>query len=95
VYLYLDSADDCVKRVAERVEKGGHSVPEDDIRRRFLRSLASFWQLFRPMAANRTLMHNSGVQLVDVASGSANGAWVREAELYSSFQQLVRIAGNG
>ena len=70
-------------------------MPEDDIRRRFLRSLGNFWQLYRPLADNWTLLYNSGEQLVDVASGSPNGVWVREAELFSLFQHLVSIADNG
>jgi predicted ABC-type ATPase len=43
-YVFLDSADACVQRVSERVQKGGHLVPEPDIRRRFVRSLANFWR---------------------------------------------------
>ena len=35
VYLFLDSADTCVDRVHERVQKGGHDIPEMDVRRRF------------------------------------------------------------
>ncbi len=94
-YLFLDSADACVDRVAERVQKGGHSVPEDDIRRRFLRSLANFWQLYRPLADNWTLLYNSRGELVDVSTGSPNDVSVREEKLFSLFQQLVRLADNG
>lgn len=34
MYLFLDSPNTCVERVRQRVLKGGHSVPEADIRRR-------------------------------------------------------------
>ena len=34
MYLFLDSADTCVDRVHARVQKGGHAIPEADIRRR-------------------------------------------------------------
>ena len=95
VYVFLDSANTCVKRVAERVQKGGHAVPEEDIRRRFLRSLGNFWQLYRPLADNWTLWYNSGAQFVDVASGSPYGEWVREEEPFSLFQHLVRVAAHG
>ena len=60
-----------------------------------LRSLANFWQLYRPLADNWTLWYNSGVEFVDVATGSASGERIREAELYSTFRTLVRMAGNG
>ena len=35
VYIGLDSAEECIARVADRVSKGGHYIPEDIIRRRF------------------------------------------------------------
>lgn len=38
-YLGLDSADDAVERVDRRYKNGGHSVPEEDIRRRYERTL--------------------------------------------------------
>ena len=69
-YVFLQSADECVKRVAERVQKGGHSVPESDIRRRFPRSLRNFWHFYRPLADNWTLMYNPGEEIVDVPTGS-------------------------
>jgi len=39
VYISLNNADKAVKRVKDRHQKGGHSVPEVDIRRRYERSL--------------------------------------------------------
>ena len=41
-FVYLASADENVARVGERVRKGGHNVPEADIRRRYLRSKSNF-----------------------------------------------------
>lgn len=38
-YVGLKNADKAVQRVADRHQKGGHTVPEDDIRRRYERSL--------------------------------------------------------
>ncbi|MCG8649854.1 MAG: AAA family ATPase, partial [Pirellulales bacterium] len=42
VFVFVDSADVCVARVAERVRKEGHDVPESDIRRRYHRSIKNF-----------------------------------------------------
>jgi predicted ABC-type ATPase len=36
--------------VAERVRRGGHHVPEEDVRRRFLRGLCNFFDLYQPLA---------------------------------------------
>ena len=39
-----------VARVAERVRKQGHDVPENDIRRRYRRSIKNFWTIYRELA---------------------------------------------
>lgn len=39
IYISLNSADKAVQRVSDRYKNGGHSVPEEDIRRRYTRSL--------------------------------------------------------
>lgn len=41
-YIGLESADLAVRRVAERVKKGGHGIPEGDIRRRYTATLENF-----------------------------------------------------
>ena len=89
VYLFLDSADTCVDRVNERVQKGGHDVPEMDVRRRFVRSIRNFWNLYRPLSDHWLLVYNSGNQPQDVAVGTATDASVRDAELFSQFKLLI------
>jgi predicted ABC-type ATPase len=43
LFLSLPSADLAVARVAERVRKGGHAVPEDVVRRRFAAGLRNLF----------------------------------------------------
>ena len=38
-YISVDSADQALHRIRNRVAQGGHDVPEPDVRRRFVRSL--------------------------------------------------------
>jgi len=95
VYLFVNSPDMCVQRVQERVRKGGHSVPESDIRRRFARSLRNFWELYRPLADRWLLVYNSGDRPLDVAAGSAEDVTVRDAELYTLFSRWFEGDCNG
>ncbi len=94
MYLFLDSPDWCVERVDERVQKGGHFVPEADIRRRFLRSIRNFWRLYRPLANHWVLVYNSDNQPLDVAAGTAEDVSVRDVELYAVFTRLAEGDGN-
>jgi predicted ABC-type ATPase len=95
VYLFLDSPDTCVQRVHERVLKGGHSVPEVDIRRRFLRSIRNFWRLYRPLADHWLLVYNAGNQPLDVAAGTAADISVHDAEVYAAFTRWIAGGTDG
>jgi predicted ABC-type ATPase len=92
IYLFLDSAERCVERVRERVQKGGHDVPEIDIRRRFVRSVNNFWRFYRPLSDHWVLAYNSTDQPQDVAVGTNGDFSVRDADLFSRFEAL--LSGN-
>ena len=59
IYLWLPSADIAVERIAERVRRGGHTVPEMDIRRRYVNSLSNFFNLYLPIADSWLMLDNS------------------------------------
>ncbi|MBM3289977.1 MAG: Zeta toxin family protein [Candidatus Hydrogenedentes bacterium] len=59
VYLWLSSADLAVARVADRVASGGHSIPEDAIRRRYDRSIDNFLRIYREMVDAWRVYDNS------------------------------------
>ncbi|MEX2218319.1 MAG: AAA family ATPase [Phycisphaerales bacterium] len=50
VYVWVRSARIAVERVRARVRKGGHTVPEADIRRRYTRSASNLFALYLPLA---------------------------------------------
>jgi predicted ABC-type ATPase len=88
-YLFLHSDDECVERVRLRVQKGGHDVPEVDVRRRFTRSLWNFWNLYRELADDWVLMYNSGVEPHEVAVGTSGQFSISDLELFANFQRLI------
>ncbi len=95
VYLFLDSPNTCVARVKERVQKGGHSVPETDIRRRFRRSVRNFWRLYRPLADHWVLVYNAGNEPLDIAAGTAEEVSVRDTERYAAFTPWLEEGSDG
>lgn len=72
-YLWLPSPEMAVVRVAHRVRLGGHSIPEEVIRRRYRMGLRNFHQLYRGLADRWWLCDN---RLVGVPRIAARG--VRE-----------------
>jgi predicted ABC-type ATPase len=90
VFIYLDSPDSCVVRVRERVRRGGHDVPETDIRRRFARSCANFWRIYRRIADYWYVVYNSSGDFKRIASGEVDFILIRDE---SAFRGFLRLAG--
>jgi predicted ABC-type ATPase len=60
-FLSLPSPELAVARVAERVRRGGHDVPEDVVRRRFAAGLGNFFALYREVVDTWQMFDNSAV----------------------------------
>ncbi|WP_439476215.1 AAA family ATPase [Brevundimonas sp.] len=77
IFVFLDEADLNVERVAIRVEKGGHSVPEDKIRDRRRRSFEQFGWFLRE--ADRVEAYdNSGADPRLVLSKHGDALWIED-----------------
>ena len=59
LYFWLFNPDLAVERVAERVRLGGHTVPEETVRRRYVKSIKNFFNLYQPLADNWVIFDNS------------------------------------
>jgi predicted ABC-type ATPase len=67
-YVWVSSADICIARVARRVQAGGHSIPEDVIRRRYVGSLRNFFELYQPLADSWQVYDNVTGRVVRVVA---------------------------
>lgn len=68
-FFWLPSAEMAVRRVAERVSTGGHSVPEDAIRRRYGRGLENLFSDYMRMADNWFVCNGSTSDVTEIARG--------------------------
>lgn len=48
-YLWLNSVDLAIERVGKRVATGGHSIPEDTIRRRYRTGIQNLSKFYMPI----------------------------------------------
>ena len=94
-FVFLDSVDACIDRVRQRVRKGGHDVPETDIRRRFTRSFRNFWHAYRLLADHWVLAYNAGEQFELISTGSADGCTVQSDQFFAAFQDHLANDTNG
>ncbi len=59
LYLWLPSPEAAIKRVAHRVQEGGHGLPPEIVRRRFFAGLSNFFSLYLPLADELEVYDNS------------------------------------
>lgn len=89
-FIFLDSAQACVNRVRERVQKGGHDVPESDVLRRFDRSKDNFWNIYKDEADLWFLFYNSDAMFPMVALGEKNRYSVTDEEAFGTFLEGIK-----
>lgn len=81
-FLWLPDADLAVSRISERVLAGGHPIPEEVVRRRFVRSIRNFFSSRRTLADLWILFDNSGVAPRRVASGAGQLEQIWDPSLF-------------
>jgi len=69
VFIALPSAEVAVARVAGRVRQGGHSVPEEVIRRRFASGRENFERIYKGLVDEWRLYDNSGRRPILIEQG--------------------------
>jgi predicted ABC-type ATPase len=62
LFIRLNTPNLSLKRVASRVRQGGHSVPREDILRRFEKGWRNFQEIYRPIADSWVVFDNSSSQ---------------------------------
>lgn len=82
-YLWVRSIDIALERIADRVHRGGHNVPEDVVRRRFNRSLPNLFRLYRPLLDSWTIFDNSTASPNMVACEKSGVLKILNSELFA------------
>lgn len=69
-FIWIETVDQSIERVAARVEQGGHDVPEPVLRRRHATALKNFFHVYLPLVDHWFLLDNSQGRFQQVAIGS-------------------------
>ena len=66
-FLWIPSPELAIARINDRVAEGGHNVPAEDVRRRFIRGIHNFFSLYEPLVNSWMLFDNSRAKPVLIA----------------------------
>lgn len=89
LYIWLNSVNLALERIADRVRKGGHNIPSDVVKRRFFRGIKNLFQYYIPASDYWLIVDNSGFTPSIVAEGfKQNEIEIINAEIWDSIKRI-------
>ncbi|MDR2591874.1 MAG: zeta toxin family protein [Chitinispirillales bacterium] len=84
-FVFLDSSNLNIERIKNRVSLGGHNVPDEDVIRRFDKSIKNFWDIV-DIVDSWKLYYNSGDDFELIAEGDGVKIYIYDDDLYERFK---------
>lgn len=92
VYSFLENCISCIERVKLRVQNGGHNVPEEDIIRRYYKSVVNFWDKYRLLVDEWSLFFNGyNYEPLIVSCGNNKKYVIINTELQKKFDEIYKF----
>lgn len=82
IYFWLSSPTIAIERVRARVAAGGHNIPDDVVKRRYLMGLNYFFEAYSPVCDHWVLADNTTNPFTIVAEGTCKLTYIKDNEKY-------------
>ena len=89
-FLWLPDVKLALARVADRVRKGGHAIPESDVKRRFIRGILNLLHVYRELFDTWTVFDNS---MTDSKIIVKNESGVLSVTAGPTYQKILKQSG--
>lgn len=89
-FLWIPSSGLAISRIKNRVLRGGHDVPAEDVIRRFNRSIANFFRLYQPLSDSWQLFNNAGSNPILIAQMKHGIMTLIDEQLYISILESIK-----
>lgn len=89
LYFWLPTAEHAIERVAQRVREGGHNIPTDVIRRRYVAGIQNLFNIYIPIVDSWMLVENHSNPRITVAAGYSDKTNIYNEEIYKEIKAYV------
>ena len=91
LFFCLESPEQAIQRVAQRVKEGGHNVPTDVIRRRFQLGIANLVNLFIPICDTTHVWNNTKgeAQLIAKLTAATGELAIIDQNMWNHLLQII------
>ena len=91
LFFWLRTPELALQRVAERVASGGHNIPEEIVRRRYVAGISNLFRIFIPEVDFWNIYDNSQKPRIQIALGGREAdTIVFNNTLYQELQNYVK-----
>jgi len=92
-FIYLDTLEEAIRRIAVRINKKGHYISKEDVYRRYFRSTRNFWFIYKNLVDEWFLINNSGKQPYLVVYGRKDSYQIVDKESLDKFLSIAKGGG--
>lgn len=89
LYLWVQSPEIAIQRVRDRVETGGHNIPEEVLRRRYSTGLQYLFDIYMPICDRWMIADNSGPTFVLIAEGDDKRTIIKDEEKFRKIRKTL------
>ncbi len=89
VYFWLDSVELALERVQTRVNEGGHNIPEDIIRRRYVSGIRNLFRLYLDIVDSWIIVNNTFNESVFISQKENNILTLYQQSNWEKLQQIA------
>ncbi len=84
-FIFVENTQEAIDRIKLRVSKGGHDIPEEDVRRRYGRSKKNFWNVYKGLVDEWNLFLSGEHTFTLVAFGDKGGYNIVDENAFARF----------
>jgi len=89
-YLFVYPVDLLKERIKERQKKGGHIIAEEDIVRRYYRSVKNFWNIYKKYAGEWAIINNNEFKYRNIAVGHKETFDIIDENEFKIFKEVLK-----
>lgn len=90
LFFWLPTPEHALERVAQRVKEGGHNIPTDVIRRRYLAGINNLFRIYLPIVDSWMIVENHNNPRILIADGGFDETKIHNQELFNKLRAYVK-----
>ena len=89
LYLWVQAPEIALQRVRDRVATGGHHIPEDVLRRRYIAGLKYLFEIYMPICDRWMIADNTNPTFTLIAEGDNKRSIIKDEELFRRIRKMT------